>query len=72
MSTQVASSNPKSKPNAISLQIGAAVFTCAINWDDPDDVCRAIDKVMNLAQAGLRAENARLLGELAELRNSRV
>ncbi len=69
MSIQVEAHKAKSKPNSVSVQIGAGVFTCPINWDDPDDVLRVLNQAIALAQAPLRNEINRLMRELAELKN---
>jgi hypothetical protein len=69
MSIQVEGHKVKSKPNTISLQIGAGVFSCPIDWDDPDDVVRVLNQAIGLVQAPLRNEINRLLRENAELKS---
>ena len=68
MSIQVEGRKVKSKPDAVAIQIGAGVFSCPIDWDDPDDVFRVFNKAIALAQAPLRNEINRLLRENAELK----
>jgi hypothetical protein len=69
MSIQVEGRRVKGKPDAVSIQIGPAVFSCPIDWDDPDDVLRVLNNAIALAQAPLRNEINRLLRENAELKS---
>jgi hypothetical protein len=71
MSIQVEGRKVKNNPNAIAIQIGAGVFSCPIDWDDPDDVVRVLNNAIALAQAPLRNEINRLLRENAELKSQR-
>jgi hypothetical protein len=71
MSIQIEGHKVQTKPNGISLQIGAAVFSCPIDWDDPDDVLRVLNRALAMAQAPLRNEINRLLRENAELKSQR-
>ncbi len=69
MSIQVEGRRVKSKPDALSIQIGAVVFSCPIDWDNHDDVVRVVNNAIALAQAPLRNEINRLLRENAELKS---
>ena len=69
MSIRVEGQRVKSKPDALSIQIGAAVFPCPVDLDDPDDVVRVLNHAIALAQAPLRNEINRLLRENAELKS---
>ena len=66
---QVEGRKAKSKPNGISIQVGAGVFSCPIDWDDPDDILRVLNNAIGLVQAPLRNEINRLLRENAELKS---
>jgi hypothetical protein len=69
VSIRVEGQRVKSKRDAVSIQIGAAVFSCPIDWDDHDDVVRVLNNAIALAQAPLRNEINRLLRENAELKS---
>ena len=69
MSVQVEGHKVTTKPNAISIQVGAAVFSCPIDWDDPEDVLRVLNHSIGLVQAPLRNQINQLLRENAELKS---
>ena len=69
MNIQIEKTKAKSKPDGVSIQVGAAIFSCPMDWDDPDDIMRVWNHSLELVETPLRNEINRLLRELAELKS---